>query len=98
MNLNLAQVTVDFGKKWLVDFETRLEIFDCSNKPDAIDAKIHVTVYGEKLSLKMVGLSLPSELDLAFCIVSFAKTAFMNNGLLIHSINILSFDALRMIN
>ena len=98
MNLNLAQETVDFGKKWLVDFETRLEIFDCSNKPDAIDVKIHVPVYDEKPSLKMVGLSLSSELELASCIVSFAKTVFMTNGLLIHSINILSSDALRMIN
>ena len=47
----------------------------------------------EKLSFEMLGLSFPSELDLGSYIVSIAKTAFKNIGVLIRSMTFLSFEA-----
>ena len=51
------QDTVDWGKKWLVDlnaWKTELVFFDWSNNTGFID---------EKLSFKMLGLTLSSRLD-----------------------------------
>ena len=45
------QNTVDWGKKWLVDFnaeKTQLVLFDQSNNTDAVDVKIDGSVLDEK--------------------------------------------------
>ena len=50
------QDTVDWGRKWLVDFnaeKTQLVSFDWSKNTDAIDVKMDGFVLEEKSSLKM---------------------------------------------
>ena len=57
--------TVDWGRKWLVDFntgKTQLVLFDRSNNTGAIDVKIDGSVLEEKSSFKMLGLTLSSKL------------------------------------
>ena len=52
--------TVDWGKKWLVDFnagKTQLVSFDQSTKTDAIGVKMDGPVLEEKSSFKMLGLT-----------------------------------------
>ena len=47
--------TVDWGKKWLVDFnagKTQLVLFDRSNNTGAIDVKMDGSVLEEKSSFK----------------------------------------------
>ena len=59
--------TVDWGRKWLVDFnasKTQLGFFDQSNKTGAIDVKMDWSVLEEKSSFKVLGLTLSSTLDL----------------------------------
>ena len=49
------QETVDWGRKWLVDFnvgKTQLVLFDWSNNTDAIDVKMNGSVLEEKLLLE----------------------------------------------
>ena len=58
--------TVDWGKKWLVDFnagKTQLVSFDQSNNTGAIDVKMDGSVLEEKSFFKMLGLTLSSKLD-----------------------------------
>ena len=53
--------TVDWGKKWLVDFnagKTQLVSFDWSNNNGSIDVKIDRFVLEEKSSFKMLWLTL----------------------------------------
>ena len=72
------QDTVDWGKKWLVDFnagKTQLVLFDQSNNNGSIDAKMDWSVFEEKSSLKMLGLTFSSKLDWSSSIISIAKTA-----------------------
>ena len=60
------QDTVDWGKKWLVDFnagKTQLILFDRSNNAGSIDVKIGGSVLEGKSSFKMLGLSFSSKLD-----------------------------------
>ena len=50
------QDTVDWGKKWLVDFnavKTQLVSFDWSKNTDATDVKMDEFVLEEKSSFKM---------------------------------------------
>ena len=57
--------TVDWGKKWLVDFnagKTQLVSFDRSNNNGSIDVKMDGSVLEEKSSFKMLGLT-SSKLD-----------------------------------
>ena len=52
--------TVDWGKKWLVDFnagKTQLVSFDRSNNNGSIDVKLDGSVREEKSSFKMLGLT-----------------------------------------
>ena len=70
--------TVDWGKKWLVDFnagKTQLVLFDRSNKNGSIDVKMDGSVHEEKSSFKMLGLIFSSELDWGSYLTSIAKTA-----------------------
>ena len=70
--------TVDWGKKWLVDFnagKTQLVSFDQSNNNGSIDVKMDGSVLEEKSSFKMLGLTFSSKLDWGSYIISIAKTA-----------------------
>ena len=65
LNLNLRD-TVDWGKKWLVDFnagKTQLVLFDQSNNNGSIDVKMDGSVFEEKSSFKMLGVTFSSKLD-----------------------------------
>ena len=68
--------TVDWGRKWLVDFnagKTQLVLFDQSNNTGAIDVKMDGSVLEEKSSFKMLGLTFSSKLDWGSYIIPFAK-------------------------
>ena len=70
--------TVDWGKKWLVDFnagKTQLVSFDRSNNNGSIDVKMDGSVHEEKSSFKMLGLNFSSKLDWGYYIISIVKTA-----------------------
>ena len=58
--------TVDWGKKWLVDFnaeKTQLVSFDRSNNNGSIAVKMGGSILEEKSSFKMLGLTFSSKLD-----------------------------------
>ena len=85
--------TVDWGRKWLVDFnagKTQLVPFDWSNNTGAIDVKIDGSVLEVKSSSKILGLNFSSKLDWGSYIISIAKTASMKSGALIPSMKFLS--------
>ena len=85
--------TVDWGRKWLVDFnagKTQLVSFDWSKNTGAIDVKMDGSFLEEKTSFKMLGLTFSSKLDWGSYIVSIAKTASKNIGALIRSMKFLS--------
>ena len=87
------QDTVDWGSKWLVDFnagKTQLVSFDRSKNTGAIDVKMDRSVLEEKTSFKMLGLTFSSKLDWGSYIVSIAKTASKKIGALIRSMKFLS--------
>ena len=68
---------MDWSSKWLVDFnsgKTQLVSFDQSNNTGAIDLKMDESVFEEKLSFKMLGLTFSSKLDWGSYIISFAKS------------------------
>ena len=66
------QDTVDWGKKWLVDFNarrTQLVSFDWSNNNDAIDVKVDESVLKENHILRCCGcLSFLNRLGLLYCL------------------------------
>ena len=54
------QDTVDWGKKWIVDFnagKTQLVLFNRSNNNGSIDVKMDRSILEEKSSSKMLGLT-----------------------------------------
>ena len=60
------QDTVDWGKKWIVDFnagKSQLVLFDWSNNSGSIDVKTDGSVLEEKSSFKMLELTFSSKLD-----------------------------------
>ena len=78
--------TVDWGKKWLLDFdvgETQLVSFERCNNNSSVG----------KWSFKMLGLTFSSKLDWASYIISIAKTASKKIGALIRSMKFLSPEA-----
>ena len=84
---------MDWGKKWLVDFnagKTQLVSFDRCNNNGSIDVKMDGSVLKEKLSFKMPGLTFSSKLDWGSYIISIAKTASKKIGALIRSMKFLS--------
>ena len=84
--------TVDWGRKWLVDFnagKTQLVSFDRSNNTGAIDVKMDGSVLEEKSSFKMLGLTFSSKLNWGSYIISIAKTASKKIGALIRSVKFL---------
>ena len=79
------QDTVDWGRKWLIDFnagKTQLVSFNRSNNTGAFDVKTDGYVLEEKSCFKMLGLTY------FFYIISIAKTAPKKIGFLIHSMKI----------
>ena len=87
------QDTVDWGRKWFVDFnagKTQLVLFDWSKKTGAIDVKMDGSVLEVKSSFKMLWLISSSKLDWGSYIVSTAKTASTKIGALIRSMKFLS--------
>ena len=82
--------TVDWGRKWLVDFnaaKAQIVLFDRSNNTGAIDVKMNGSVLKENSSFKMVGLTFSSKLDWSSYIIYIAKTVSKKIGVLICSIN-----------
>ena len=87
------QDTVDWVRKWLVDFnagKTQLVSFEQSNNTGAIDVKMDWSVLAQKSSFKMLGLTFFSKLDWGCYIISIAKTASKETGALIRSLKFLS--------
>ena len=86
---------VDWGRKWLIDFnagKTHLVLFDQSNSTGAIDVKMDGFVLEEKSSFKMLGLTFSSKLDWSSYIIFIAKTASKKIGALIRSLKCLFPD------
>ena len=84
--------TVDWGKKWLVDFnagKTQLISFDLSNTTGSFDVKMDGSVLEEKLSFKMLGLT-SSKLDWDSCVVSIDKNSSKEIRAFIRSVKFLS--------
>ena len=84
--------TVDWGGKWLVDFnagKTQLVSFDWSKNTGAIDVKMDGSALEDKTSFKMLGLTFSSKLDWGSYIVSIAKSASKKTGALIRSMKFL---------
>ena len=87
--------TVDWGRKWLVDFnagKTQLVLFDWSKNTGAIDLKMDGSILEEKTSFILLGLTFSSKLDWGSYIVSPAKTASKKIGALIRSMKFLSAE------
>ena len=91
LNLSLIFKTLDWSRKWLVDFnagKTQLVSFDFSNNAGATDLKIDGFVLEEKLYFKMLGLTF------SFNISSIAATAAKEIGALVLS---MKFFLLRLL-
>ena len=74
------QDTVDQGGKWLVDFnagKTQLVLFHLSNNTGAIDVMMDGSVFEEKQSFTMLGLTISSKLDWGS--ISLAKSVSKTN-------------------
>ena len=85
--------TLDWVRKWLVDFSaghTQLISFNKSINTGAIDVKMDGSFLEEKSSFKMLGLTFSSKLDWGSYIISIAKTASKKIGALIYSMKFLS--------
>ena len=93
LNLNLIYETLDWGRKWLVDFidgKAQLISFGRSNNNVSIYVKMDGSVLEEKSSFKMLGLTLSSKLDRGSYMISIAKTASRKIGALTCSVKFLS--------
>ena len=82
----LIYETLDWGRKWLVDFntgKTQLVSFYRSSNTSAFDLKVDWSVLEEKSFFKMLRLAFSSKLDCGFHIIFIAKTASKKLGALI---------------
>ena len=87
------QDTLDWGRRWLVDFnagKTQLVLFDHSNNTGAIDMKMDGSVLEGKSSFKMQWLTFSSKLDWNFYMISIAKAASKKIGALVRTMKFLS--------
>ena len=76
------QDTVDWGRKWLLDFnagKTQLVLFGRSDNTGAIDVKMDGSVLEEKSYFKMLRLTFSCKLDWGSYIISIVKTASKEN-------------------
>ena len=81
--MNQICETLDWGRKWLVDFnarKTELVSIDRSNNIGVIDVKMDGSALEEKSSFKMLELTFSSKLDWGIYIISIAKTASKKTG------------------
>ena len=65
------QDTVDWGREWPVDFiagKTQIVSLDQSNNTGVIDVTMDGSLFEEKSSLKMLGLTFSSKLDWALAL------------------------------
>ena len=84
---------MDWGKKWLVDFnagKAHLVSFDWSNNTACIDMKMDGSALEETSSFKMLRLTFSSYLDWGSYIISVTKTASKKIRALIRSMKFLS--------
>ena len=84
---------MDWGRKWLVDFnvrKTQLISLDWSTNTDAIDVETNRSFLEKKPSFKMLALTFSSKLKWSSYIISIAKTASKKIGDFIHSMKFLS--------
>ena len=84
--------TVDWDRKWLVDFiveKTQLISFHPFNNIGAIDVIMDSSVFEEKSPFKMLGLNFFSNLEWGSYIISIAKTVSKKIGALIRSMKFL---------
>ena len=84
---------MDWGRKWLVDFnarKTQLVSFYWSDNTGAIDVRMDGSVLEKKSSFEMLVLTFSSKLDWVSYIISIAKTVLKKIGTLIHSMKFLS--------
>ena len=92
----MATTRIDLlGRKWLVYFnaeKSQLISFDRTNNAGTIDVKMDGTVFEEKSSFTMLGLTFSSKLDWGSYIISIDKTASKNIGALIRSMKFLSAE------
>ena len=75
--------TVDWGRKWLVDFnaeKTWLVSFDLPDYTGATDVEIDGSVLDEKSSFKMLGLTFSYKLNWGSYIISIAKNCLRENS------------------
>ena len=87
--------TVDWGKKWLTDFnagKTQLVSFDQPNNNGSIDVKMGGSILEKKSFLKMLGLTFSSKLDWGSYIISIAKSSSKKIEALIRSMTFLSLE------
>ena len=87
--------TVEWGRKWLVDFntgKTQRVSFDRSKNTGGIDVKMDGSVLEGKSSFKMLGLTFSSKLDWGPYIISIANTASKKIAAVIRSMKFLSLE------
>ena len=85
LNLNLIYGKLDWGKKWLLDFnagKTQLVLFDRSNDTSSFDGEMDGSVLEEKWSFKVLVLTFSSKWDWGSYMISIAKTASEKIGTL----------------
>ena len=70
-------------RKWLVDFNDGKSQLNSFDKSGVIDVNMDGSVFEEKLSFKMLGLSFSSKLDWCYYSVSIVKAASKKMGALI---------------
>ena len=93
--------TVDWGRKWLVDFnagKTQLVLFNGSNNTGAV-LRMDGSILEKKSSFnKMLGLTFSSKLDWGSYIIPIAKTASKKIRALICSMKFLSAEVALYLN
>ena len=97
LNLNLTNKTLYWGKKQVVDFnagKTYLVSLVWPNISGAVNGKMDGSVLQEKSLFKMLELSLTSELDWDFYMISVAATVSKKIKVLIRS---MKFFCLRLL-
>ena len=88
------QDTVDWGRKWLIDFndrKTQLALLDRSNVTGVIDVKMDGSVLEKESSFKVLGIvSFSCKLDCDSYIISIVKIISDKIGVLIRSMKFFS--------
>ena len=92
------QDSVDWGKKWLVDFnagKTQLVSFDQSNSNGSIDVKMDGSALEEKSIFKILDLTFSSKLDWNSYIITIVKTVSKKIRALVRSMKFLSSEVIQ---